>query len=111
MDDELIWTARMKSVIAEDHPKLMGYNESKYAQNLHCAAQDAAVAIQILELNRQQFSIVLRQLPDSAFGRTGDHHDIGLFTLEQGLTWTVEHLEHHLKYISMKRDKLGKAIS
>ena len=42
MDDELIWTARMKSVIAEDHPKILGYNESQFAAHLFYEAQDPA---------------------------------------------------------------------
>jgi uncharacterized damage-inducible protein DinB len=110
MDDELIWTARMKSVIAEDNPKIMGYDEAKFAAELHYEAQDANIAVQILDMNRRQFSILLRKLPESAFTRTGDHKDIGIFTLEQGVTWTAEHLHHHVLYIAMKRAKLGKPL-
>jgi len=110
MDDELIWTARMKSVIAEDHPKILGYNESKFASSLFYEKQDAADAVQILDLNRRRFTAVLRALPDSAFSRTGDHSDLGDFTLEQGVTWTAEHLHHHIFYIALKRQKLGKPL-
>jgi hypothetical protein len=110
MDDELIWTPRMKSVIAEDHPKILGYNESKFAEKLHYELMDPNVAIQILDSNRRQFSIALRALPPSAFTRTGDHSDIGVFTLEQAVTWTAEHLHHHMRYIAMKREKMGKAL-
>jgi len=110
MDDELIWTARMKSVIAEDHPKIGSYDEAKFAANLFYDAQDASVAAQILDMNRRQFSIVLRKLPDSAFARSGEHKDIGNFTLEQAVTWTAEHLHHHVLYIAMKRERLGKPL-
>jgi uncharacterized damage-inducible protein DinB len=110
MDDELIWTARMKLVIAEDNPELPGYDESKFAAKLHYDAQDAQVGAQILDLNRKQFSLVLRQLPESTFQRTGEHADIGVFTLEQAVTWTAEHLHHHIHYIAMKREKMGKAL-
>jgi uncharacterized damage-inducible protein DinB len=105
MDDELIWTSRMKQIIAEDHPKIMGYDESKFAAKLHYEAMDAQVAAQMLVLNRQQFSAILKALPESTFGRTGEHVDIGVFTVEQGVTWTAEHLHHHVRYIEMKKER------
>jgi len=110
MDDELIWTSRMKLVIAEDKPKILNYDESKFASKLFSEEQDAHVAAEILDLNRRQLSIILRQLPDEAFARTGDHSDIGIFTLEQAINWTAEHLDHHIYYIAMKRQKLGKPM-
>jgi hypothetical protein len=33
-----------------------------------------------------------------------------MFTLEQAIGWTVEHLDHHVHYIALKREKLGKPI-
>jgi hypothetical protein len=110
MDDELIWTARMKEVIAEENPKIIGYDESKAAAKTFCEEEDAQVAVQILDMNRRQFSIVLKNLPDSAFARTGEHDGIGIFTLEQAVVWTNEHLGHHAHYIEMKREKLGKPL-
>jgi len=110
MDDELIWTDRMKRVIAEDNPRILNYDESKFATKLYCEEEDARVAAEILDMNRRQFAIILRNLPPSAFSRTGDHNDIGIFSLEQAVNWTAEHLDHHVYYISMKRQKLGKPL-
>ncbi|MGA3065606.1 MAG: DinB family protein [Tepidisphaeraceae bacterium] len=110
MDDELIWTARMKQVIAEDNPKIITYDEAKMAAKTFCEEEDAQVALQILDLNRRQFSIVLKNLPESAFARTGEHSTIGIFTLEQAVVWTQEHLGHHVHYIGLKREKFGKPM-
>jgi hypothetical protein len=110
MDDELIWTARMKTIIAEDNPEILGFDESKFAANLCPDEQDAQMAVDILELNRRLFSMVLRKLPESAFARTGHHNDLGTFTLAQGVVWQSEHLEHHSLYIALKRVKLGKPL-
>jgi hypothetical protein len=111
MDDELVWTDRMKRVIAEDNPKILNYDESKFAAKLFCEEQDAHIAAEILDQNRRQFCIILRNLPDAAFARTGDHNDIGIFTLGQAINWTAEHLDHHVYYIAMKREKLGKPLA
>jgi uncharacterized damage-inducible protein DinB len=110
MDDELIWSARMKSIIAEDNPQILGFDESKFAAKLHPEEQDAEIAVQILDLNRRQMAAILRKLPDSTFTRTGQHQDLGVITLEQSFQWTAEHLDHHLRYIALKRDKLGKPL-
>jgi len=110
MDDELIWTSRMKLIIAEDNPQILGFDESKFAANLFPEEQDAQTAVEIIELNRGLFSTVLRNLHDAAFTRTGRHNDLGSFTLEQGVQWTIEHLEHHSLYIALKRDRLGKPL-
>jgi hypothetical protein len=110
MDDELIWIARIKTIIAEDNPKIMGYDESKFAAKLFYNDQDAYVGAKILELNRKLFASVLRNLPASAFARSGEHRDLGPFTVEQGVIWQAEHLDHHVKYIEMKREALGKPL-
>jgi hypothetical protein len=111
MDDEIVWVARMKSIIAEDNPQILGFDESKFAQKLFNEEEDPELAVRIVETNRKQFAIVLRKLPDSAFTRTGRHNDLGAFTLAQGIQWTNEHLDHHCLYISMKRDRLKKPMA
>jgi len=110
MDSDLIWAARMKRIIAEDHPVILGYDETKFAASLFYELQDAAKAVQILDLNRRQFAKALRKLPDSAFQRTGEHNERGPITLEQSVRAMVEHLDHHVKFIRLKREKLGKPL-
>ena len=110
MDDELIWTSRMKNVIAEENPPIAGFDESRFASRLFYEEQDAQMAVEILQLNRRQFSSVLRNLPEAAFQRTGQHVDLGPFTLEQAIVWTIEHLDHHIIYIDLKRQKFGKPL-
>jgi len=108
MDDELIWSGRMKMMIAEDNPQVVGFDESKFAASLCSEEQDAELAVRILDMNRRQFAVVLRKLPESGFRRTARHNDLGVITLGQSVQWTNEHLDHHILYIMMKRDRLGK---
>jgi hypothetical protein len=110
MDSDLIGTARMKSIIAEDHPQILGYDESKLAANLFYELQDPQRALRIFDLNRKQFARVLRKLPDSAFTRTGHHNARGDITLDFAVHSRIEHLAHHIKFIRLKRGKLGKPM-
>src|SRR4051794_29383596 len=82
MDSDLVGTDRMKRVIAEERPLLMGYNETAFVKNLFYDKQDAAVACEIFAKNRAMMAEILRSLPDEAFQRTGVHSERGLETLE-----------------------------
>ena len=110
MDSDLILADRMKRVIAEENPTLVGFDETKFVANLHYDEQSADDAVTILDLNRQNFAKVLRKLPDSAFQRTGTHSERGPMRLADLLAGAVKHLQHHLKFIVEKREKLGKMM-
>jgi hypothetical protein len=110
MDADLISASRMKSIIAEDHPTILAFDEGKFTANLFYDKQDAATAVELFDLNRRQFAIVLRKLTPSAFIRTGNHNERGTITLGQLVEFVVEHLDHHLKFIRQKREKLGKPL-
>jgi len=110
MDSDLIAADRMKRVIAEDNPTLIGYDENRFATGLRYEDQDAATAAKILDMNRKLFAPVLRKLPDSAFARTGNHNERGKVTLLNLLETYAHHLEHHLKFIHEKRAAMGKEM-
>jgi uncharacterized damage-inducible protein DinB len=108
MDSDLIASDRMKRIIAEDGPTIVGYSESAFAQKLFYDQQDPAVAAQIFELNRRLTAEILRRLPESAFARTGTHNERGRMSLREIVGMYVQHLEHHLRFLRHKRQLLGK---
>jgi uncharacterized damage-inducible protein DinB len=110
LDSDLISADRMKRTIAEENPSLLGYDESKFVQNLFYNEQDATQAVKVVDLNRKLFAAVLRKLPDAAFERAATHNERGRLTLAQQLTGAVNHLEHHLKFIHEKRAAMGKEM-
>jgi hypothetical protein len=109
-DSDLIAADRMKRVIAEENPSLIGYDESKFASKLFYDEQDAKDAVMLLDLNRRQFARVLRKLPDSAFDRAGQHNERGRETLGHLLKDYHEHLERHIGFIHKKRAWMGKEM-
>jgi uncharacterized damage-inducible protein DinB len=109
-DSDLILADRMKRVIAEDNPPLIGFSETKYAARLHYEDQDATIAADIFAKNRRLMSSLLRRLPESDFQRTGMHNERGRLTLTDLVKNAAEHLPHHLKFIHDKRRLLGKPL-
>jgi hypothetical protein len=110
MDSDLVSVDRMKRMIAEDNPTLIGYDENKFAANLFYDEQDADAAAAIVDANRKLFAKVLRKLPETAWGRKGTHNERGVLTVGGYLKVTVDHLEHHLKFIHAKRAHWGKEM-
>ncbi|HXE52920.1 MAG TPA: DinB family protein [Tepidisphaeraceae bacterium] len=110
MDSDLILADRMKRVIAEDNPSLIGYDESKFVKNLFYHEQSVEDAVNLFEMNRRNFARVLKKLPDAAFDRVGTHNERGPLKLSDLLSGAVNHLKHHLKFIVDKREKLGKMM-
>ena len=110
LDSDLIGADRMKRVIAEEQPNLIGFDESAFARNLFYADLDAGLACELFAGNRTLTVEILRRLPEAAFARTGVHNERGPLTLADLLEAYVGHLEHHLGFIRQKRALLGKEL-
>ncbi|CAA9414109.1 MAG: hypothetical protein AVDCRST_MAG64-2491 [uncultured Phycisphaerae bacterium] len=109
-DCDLVFSDRIKRVVAEDKPQLLAFDESRWAKNLHYELQSPQDAVELFALNRRVTAAVLKVLPDEAFARTGVHSEKGELKLEQIVRTAVNHLDHHLKFLYDKREKLGKMM-
>jgi uncharacterized damage-inducible protein DinB len=110
MDSDLIAADRMKRIIAEDNPTIIGYDEKAFSQKLHYDKQDPFAAAEIFRQNRNLMAEILRNLPDTAFTRFGTHNERGKMTLADMVAMYVWHLEHHMGFLRHKRQLLGKGI-
>src|SRR5438128_1888651 len=106
-DFDPILADRMKRVIAEEKPTLIGADENRFAAALGYHDRDLEEELAIIEKTRQQLARILRKLPAQALSRTGMHNERGERTLEQLLTTTISHIPHHVKFIHEKRKALG----
>jgi uncharacterized damage-inducible protein DinB len=107
VDSEQAWCHRMKRVIVEDRPLLIGYDETRFTGGLPYHEADLDQELALLEGMRHQMARILRGLPEEAWSRTGVHDERGLLTLEEMLHLEAEHVPHHLAHIVEKRKALG----
>jgi hypothetical protein len=110
-DSDLIASDRMKRIIAEDNPAIIGFDETRFVANLHSDEQSLDDAVTLFEVNRRQTARILRKLPDAAFARQGTHNERGPVTLAQIVETYTAHLDHHLKFLYEKRARLGKPLA
>jgi uncharacterized damage-inducible protein DinB len=106
-DFEPIGADRMKRIIAEDKPTLLGADEQRFASALHYHDRDLEEELTIIERTRSQMARILRKLPAEALARVGNHNERGQLTLEQMLGNMIQHIPHHAKFIVEKRKALG----
>ena len=106
-DFDPILADRMKRIIAEDKPQLLGADEKKFALALAYHHRDAEEELTIIERTREQMARILRTLPEEAFQRVGLHNERGPLTLERLVTMSTNHIPHHVKFIEEKRKALG----
>lgn len=109
-DAETAFADRIRRFVAEDEPTVQEWSENKFVERLHYPKQSAEDAVELIALTRRQLARVLRHLPDSAFDRAGTHTRAGRMTVSDVLAKADWHLDHHLKFINAKREKLGKLM-
>ena len=106
-DSEQAWCHRLKRVIAEERPLIVGYDESRFTAALHYESSDPAVELDLLESMRRQMARILRRIPEGAWSRVGVHNERGLVSLEEMVVIETEHVTHHLNHVIEKRRALG----
>ncbi len=107
VDSEQAWVHRMKRVIAEHKPLLIGYDERNFSLTLGYQERDPAFELNLFEQLRRQMGLILRGLPETAWERQGVHSEMGLVTLTQMVAIESEHAPHHVKFVHEKRKALG----
>jgi uncharacterized damage-inducible protein DinB len=107
VDSDQAWCHRMKRVIAEEKPLLIGYDETRLTQALFYQERDLEEELAMLEAMRRQMGQILRSVPEPAWDRTGVHNERGLVTLAEMLELETEHVAHHVRQIAEKRRALG----
>ena len=98
-DAETNAAMRIRYLLAEPQPTLVGYDQDEWARTLDYAAQPLGPALAAVEAARGNTVLLLRRLPEAAWQRTGTHTEMGRYTAEQWLQIYAEHLEVHAQQI------------
>ncbi|HEV7278791.1 MAG TPA: DinB family protein [Pirellulaceae bacterium] len=107
VDSDIVAWDRMKRIAAMERPTLIPYDETAFAKTLFYHEQSLEDALALFELGRRQMSRILERLPVEAFERKGLHTDDGELSLLDFVRRYVGHVEHHVRFIDAKRERLG----
>ena len=108
-DTELVAAQRFRSVIAEDQPKLIAFDQEAWARNLDYGRRLPKQSLETFRRLRAENYELLKALPESAFERTGMHSVRGAVSLGQMLTTFADHVESHARQMQAIRDAYKQA--
>jgi hypothetical protein len=98
-DSESNAALRIRYLVAEREPLIVGYDESAWARILDYHRHPAEQALATVDAVRANTVPLLRTLPEDAWRREGRHTESGRYTAEDWLRIYAEHLEIHARQI------------
>ena len=98
-DSETNSYARIRFLVAESEPVIVGYDQEHWAVILDYHNHPLEPALATVEAVRANTAALIRRLPDEAWTRAGRHTESGHYTAEDWLAIYAEHLEIHARQI------------
>ncbi|WP_417385806.1 DinB family protein [Gimesia sp.] len=105
-DFEPVYADRMKRVIAEENPPLLGGDPDLFAARLAYEQRDLEEEFELIAAVRKHVARILQTLSPDQFERTGQHSHDGELSLATLLARITNHIPHHIQTIQEKRDAL-----
>jgi len=108
-DSELVGAHRMRQVVAEDNPTLVAFDQDAWTRNLDYARRKPKQSLETFRRVRAENYDLLKDLPESAFERTGNHTENGPMSLRRLLDGYAGHAESHARQMAEIREAYKKA--
>ncbi len=103
-DSETTAAIRIRLLLAEPDPLIIGYDENVWARRFDYHAADPELALRLVEAVRAHTHATLAGLPEAAWGRLGRHTQSGAYGTDDWLRNYAEHMERHAAQIRRNLD-------
>jgi hypothetical protein len=101
-DSETMAYIRLRRLIAEDDPLIVGYDEPEWARRLHYD-RPIASSVAVLAAVRAASLQLLETLTPAELNRTGTHSESGPYSVHQWLEIYANHAHEHAEQIRAAR--------
>jgi hypothetical protein len=103
-DSEMTSAIRLRRLLAEEKPLIVGYDEAQFA---HALTRDRPIApsIEAMRWARESSVQLLERLTEDEWKRAGTHSESGPYSVEQWLEIYAAHPHDHAAQISRSRGK------
>ena len=105
-DSEMTSAIRLRRLIAEDRPMIVGYDEREFSRRLHYERPIQA-SLDAFRAARQTTAEILERLSDADWTREGTHSESGRYTVETWLEIYAKHGLDHAEQIRRARSTAG----
>ena len=101
-DSETNAYVRLRRLIAEDDPQIVGYDEEEWSRRLHYD-RPIETSLEVLQAVRGASEQLLRTLTDEEWARTGTHSETGTYSVDHWLDIYAGHSPDHANQIRRAR--------
>ncbi|SRR5579885_1012011 len=108
-DAETVFAHRMRQVIAEENPTIVAFDQDAWARNLDYARRKPKQSLETVRRVRAENYELLKELPEAAYTRTGNHSERGPITLLQIVEGAANHMESHARQMQAIREAYKQA--
>ena len=98
-DSEMTSAIRLRRLIAEDNPLIVGYDGDEFARRLHYSGRPIEPALAAIAAARSTTLQILDGLTDAQWARTGTHSESGEYGVERWLEIYANHCHDHAEQI------------
>jgi hypothetical protein len=102
-DSEMTSAIRLRRLIAEDNPTIVGYDQEAFARTLYYD-RPIASSLEAFRWARVSTAEILDRLTDEHWARTGTHSESGAYGVER---WLEIYAEHAIKHAAQIRRARG----
>ncbi len=110
-DSETQASSRIRTLIVESEPLIVGYDQEQWATRLDYHALPVEPALVAIAATRANTAALLRTLPGDAWGRSGRHTESGAYSAEDWLLTYSAHLHDHAEQIAANVTSWGSTRS
>jgi len=107
-DAELVGAHRMRQIVAEDNPTIVAFDQDKWTANLDYARRKPKQSLETFRRIRAENYELLKDLPENAWERTGNHTGRGRLTLREMVEGYASHAESHARQMQEIREEYHK---
>ncbi|HET8645745.1 MAG TPA: DinB family protein [Vicinamibacteria bacterium] len=94
-DSETNAAMRVRYLLAEKEPRILGYDEAHWARAFDYHAHPLDTALATVDAVRAHTAALLRRLPEEAWSREGVHTESGRYTMDDWLRIYANHVHNH----------------
>jgi len=104
-DSEMTAAIRLRRLVAEENPVIVGYDGDTFAVRLAYADRPVEPALAAIAAARATTVQILDRLTDADWARTGTHTEAGAYGVERWLEIYAVHCDEHADQIRRAREE------
>jgi DinB superfamily len=101
-DSEMTSAIRLRRLLAEDRPVIVGYDQEEFARKLHYD-RPIGPSVEAFKAARTTTGAILDRMTEDEWAREGTHSESGRYTVLQWLRIYADHAHNHAAQIRAAR--------